>query len=281
MPTTDVLPDTRVNDRETWLRPARSHPQNRWARKNGLWAREIRGLQGCEPDERDRFSPPGSRLASAAVVLTVVYGSLFISNVVSWASDLTDVWLLMGAQFAFASIVMILLYRPLSLSPPRVRSLETALFGGLTALVVASQYTVNLALMRRGDLVGVVSFVAKDGVIQTFALMVLYGTFIPNNPKTVAKVVAGMVSAPVLAVALLGLRPEVAHLLRGIPRASSTTARTPCSWCSAAGMAIYGCVSSTACGPSCTRPGSSASTGSSGRSAPAGWARSTWPSTSS
>ena len=78
-------------------------------------------------------------------------------------------------------------------------------------MVVTSQYTVNLALMRRGDLVGVVSF-AKDGVIQTFALMVLYGTFIPNNPKTVAKVVAGMVSAPVLAVALLGLRPEVAHL---------------------------------------------------------------------
>ena len=157
-----------------------------------------------------------SRLAAAAIVLTVVYGSLFVSNVVSWASEMREVWLLMGARFAFAALVMVLFLCPLALSTLRVRFLEAALFGGLTALIVASQYTVNLALLRRGDVVGVVAFV-KNGVTQTFALMMLYGTFVPNNPKTVAKAVVGMVLAPILAVALLGGAAGGGPRLRGVP----------------------------------------------------------------
>ena len=49
--------------------------------------------------------------------------------------------------------------------------------------------------MQRDDYPAMVAFV-KNGVIQMVVLMFLYGTFIPNRPKTVAWVVLAMALAP-------------------------------------------------------------------------------------
>ena len=49
--------------------------------------------------------------------------------------------------------------------------------------------------MQHDDYPAMVAFV-KNGVIQMVVLMFLYGTFIPNKPKTVAWVVLAMALAP-------------------------------------------------------------------------------------
>ena len=90
--------------------------------------------------------------------------------------------------------------------------------------MIYSQYTINLTLMQRGDYPAMVAFV-KNGVIQMVVLMLLYGTFIPNRPKTVAWVVLLMALAPLFGVAILTEHPDAARRSR-ISSRQSRPART-------------------------------------------------------
>ena len=149
------------------------------------------------------------RLKAAALFLTATYLTLFLWNFFGRESETRTVWALMGLRVIVAAGAACVLAAPLRLTRVQVRSAEYTLFGGLTALLVLSQYVVNLDLMRRGDVPGAIAF-TKNGVIQAFAMMVLYGTFIPNDPRTAARVVLSMAAGPVLALALLAVRTDVA-----------------------------------------------------------------------
>ncbi len=81
----------------------------------------------------------------------------------------------------------------------------------------------------------------KDGVIGMFALMVLYGMFIPNNTLSTARVVLTMALAPVLALTLL-LQVEHPELAGVIDRLTSVEAggTNALFLLIGAGLAIYG-----------------------------------------
>ena len=127
----------------------------------------------------------------------------------------------------------------LELSTRWLRTLEFTLFIGLTAIIAISEYTINVRLLELDEYPAMIAFV-KNGVIQMVVLMLLYGTFIPNRPRTVAWVV--LVMAPVTAFwsrAILTEHPDaeeaIAHL-----RSAEQTGTNALFLFIAAGMAIYG-----------------------------------------
>ena len=180
-----------------------------------------------------------SRLGSAAIFLAVAYGVLLLWIVLT-SDDVGHrlVWVLAAARFAIATIVGVLVLRPTPMTAGRVRTAEYALFGGLTVVLVISQYLVNRDLLLLGNVTGAVAYM-KNGIIQMFALMVLYGMFIPNRPRTTATVVLSMALAPLVSLELLmehkGLA-AVIHQMRSNEHAGSNLLYLLIG----ASMAIYG-----------------------------------------
>jgi serine/threonine-protein kinase len=178
------------------------------------------------------------RLAATASLLVVSYAIFLIWHVSSRAGHGWVGWLLISARFILSAVVAAWLFRPISLSPVWLRALEVALFGGLTLIVALSQYLVNLAMLQAGDPIGMIAFM-KNGVLQMVVLMLLYGTFVPNPPRTVAWVVAAMAVAPLLGIALLSGRPEFALVAERFQSADQTGSDA-LFLLMGAGMAIFG-----------------------------------------
>jgi serine/threonine-protein kinase len=187
---------------------------------------------------RETLALRRSRLAATALLLAVTYGVLAAWHLFSGIKHAPIVWLLLLGRLLLPAVIAGLLVSPMVLSSFRVRALEFTLFGGLIASVVATQYEVNLALVQPKDLPGMVAYI-KNGVIQTVVLMLLYGTFIPNKPRTVACVVLAMALAPLVGVALLTAHPEVAPQVDQL-RSVEQTGSNALFLALAAGMAIYG-----------------------------------------
>src|SRR4029077_9123789 len=96
----------------------------------------------------------------------------------------------------------------------QLRAIEYVLFLGITLLVMISHYAVGLDLMRRGpEYLPIILAFLKDGVIQMLALMMIYGTLIPNPPAVAARTLVAMFVAPVATMFLLGLHPHVAQVV--------------------------------------------------------------------
>jgi serine/threonine protein kinase len=154
-----------------------------------------------------------SRLADAAAFLAVLYTVLLAWNASTLGLDHKWVWLLMAARAGLAVSVAALLRGRRDLSRGQLRAAEHALFGGLTVLLVLTQYVVNMELIREKDAPAVVAFV-KNGVIQSIMLMTLYGTFIPNNVRSAARVVAAMGLGPAVVFVVLAMNPAMAEVHR-------------------------------------------------------------------
>jgi serine/threonine-protein kinase len=180
-----------------------------------------------------------TRLAATALLLALAYAIVFAWSLSSWGHSGNAVWLLLAARIVLASSVAGLLMSRLAFSSRQVRSLEFTLFCGLTALMIVSQYVINLALIQEGDVPGMVGSM-KNSVTQMIVLMFLYGTFIPNNPKTVAWVALLMALAPLLGIALLTKHPEVAEALKQSPSVEHQTASNALFLLIGAGMATFG-----------------------------------------
>ena len=109
---------------------------------------------------------------------------------------------LLAVRCVLAAVVAGLLASSVSLSRRQLRVLESILFLGMTLLLMASQYFVGLDLMRRGsEFAPVILVFVKDGVILMIALMMIYGTLIPNRPATAAWTIAAMFVGPIAAEA--------------------------------------------------------------------------------
>ncbi len=151
------------------------------------------------------------RLGAAALFLAVVFGLLIF-----WSLTLrhTDHWLvttMICLRFVIAAGCAGLILSRIELTPGQVRAVEYFLFGSLTVILVLSQYIVNLDLMRAHDVAGVV-LQMKNGVMGVFALMVIYGMFIPNSPRATARVVLSMALAVVIGFAVLLEHTDAAAL---------------------------------------------------------------------
>jgi eukaryotic-like serine/threonine-protein kinase len=180
------------------------------------------------------------RLAATAFLLTIAYAVLVAWHLAYMPGHEPMGWALIASRFFLAMIVAGLLLSPIAMSALQVRLMEFLLFGGLTIIVVVSQYVVNLSMLGRGDTIGMVAFM-KNGVIQMVVLMLLYGTFIPNTPRTVAWAVLPMALAPLFSIALLTEHPEAAQLSE-VFRTAEYTGSNALFLLMGAGMAVCGSI---------------------------------------
>jgi eukaryotic-like serine/threonine-protein kinase len=181
-----------------------------------------------------------SRLAAVSLLLAVASAILLIFHVIRGTEHVPFSWFLLSARFVLPAVIAGVLLSPLAFSVRWLRVLEYALFGGMTLIVVTSEYTINLWLMQHHDYPAMVAFV-KNGVINMVVLMFLYGTFIPNKPKTVAWVVLSMALLPMLSLAILTEHPDASEALSHFQSAEQTGSNA-LFLLIAAGMSIFGSV---------------------------------------
>ena len=178
------------------------------------------------------------RLTSAAVMLASAYALLFVWSVLTSEAGLWVISLLLGLRLAIAAAAAAFLIGCPTLASGRVRTVEYALFGSLTILLCVSQYVVNLDFIRRGEAASVLAY-EKNGILQLFGLMVIYGMFIPNNASDAARVVLSMAMAPLLSLALLLEQPEAADVVYKL-RAAEQVGSNAIYVLLGAGLSIYG-----------------------------------------
>ncbi len=162
------------------------------------------------------------RLLAASVFLAATYGLLAVwvfasDNPGTLTADggrLSLRVVLIGLRCLLAAAVAGLLASEAPLARKPLRAVEYVLFLGLTLLIMASQYLVNLDLAHRGpEYVPAILAFIKDGVIQILVLMMIYGTLIPNPPAVAAPALMAMFIGPIAAMFLLGLHPDVAPIV--------------------------------------------------------------------
>jgi hypothetical protein len=177
-------------------------------------------LSASTDASEDRI-PRRRRLAATALCLAATYGLL---TVWVFASDNPGTLTAEGSHYSLrvgliglrsilAAAVAGLLASKAPLTQRALRAVEYVLFLGLTLLLMASQYFVGLDLAQRGpEYAPIILAFIKDGVIQMMALMMIYGTFIPNKPAVAARALTAMFLGPIAALGLLTLRPEIAPI---------------------------------------------------------------------
>jgi tRNA A-37 threonylcarbamoyl transferase component Bud32/chromate transport protein ChrA len=166
---------------------------------------------------RTRLAAAGLFLAIAAAVLWL-WSVLYRLDRSSWVTPVT-----LGLRSLIAALVSGLLMSLAELTARQVRWIEYFLFGSFTLLISINQYLVGLDLLRQGDIPGSILFI-KNGVFGVFVVMVIYGMFIPNDPRITAEVVLSMSLAMVIVLVLVMEHPQVAgavESLRTIDHAGS------------------------------------------------------------
>jgi serine/threonine-protein kinase len=162
------------------------------------------------------------RLLAASAFLAVTFAIL---SVWVFASDNPGTLAADGSRFSVRVVLIALrcllaicvagvLASEAPLSRKQLHVLEYALFGGLTLLIMASQYFVGLDLARRGpEYVPILLAFIKDGVVQTMALMMIYGTLIPNRPAVAARLLVAMFVGVVSVAFLLRFHGDLAPIV--------------------------------------------------------------------
>ncbi len=162
------------------------------------------------------------RLLAAAVFLAATLGLMC-----SWvfASDNPGTLTVDGSRFSLrvglialrcvlATVVAGLLASEVALTRKQLRVVEYVLFLGLTLLFAASEYFVGLDLMHRGpEYTPIILAFVKDAVIQMMALMMIYGTLIPNPPAVAARTLVAMFVITVVSAILLRFHPDVTPVI--------------------------------------------------------------------
>jgi eukaryotic-like serine/threonine-protein kinase len=171
------------------------------------------------------------RLLAAAVSLAATFGLLLV-----WvfASDNPGTLTVEGSRYSLrvamiglrcllAAAVAGLLASEVPLSRRHLHVIEYVLFLGVTLLMMLSQYFVGLDLMHRGpDYLPIILAFIKDGVIQMLALMMIYGTLIPNKATVAARLLFAMFIASFVTMLLFRLHPDAAQLVAQLSAAEET-----------------------------------------------------------
>jgi serine/threonine-protein kinase len=148
-----------------------------------------------------------SRLCSAALVLAAIYGVFLVRLLLELDTDHRWGVVVILTRLGLAAIVAGVLMSKLMLSEGQLRATEYILFGGLTASLCLAQYFMNIDRARHGELITAVVAI-KNGILQLFIFMVLYGMFIPNKPRITAEVVLSMALAFIVVLVLLAEHSE-------------------------------------------------------------------------
>jgi serine/threonine-protein kinase len=150
------------------------------------------------------------RIRAVALAMSCAFGAFFIRNL-ALAGHYLDPLLVAFHAFVVAAFILSFValsgQRPIGLR--RLRALELALFGMTIAFFVTTHYRIVQLRVAEGDRVMLVATV-KNTVLFVFAMVVLYGMFIPNTWRRAAAVVSAMIAATILSpLALRVLHPDV------------------------------------------------------------------------
>ena len=111
----------------------------------------------------------------------------------------------LGFRVLLCAAVAGLLASKIDITYRQLRALEYTFFGLLVSLMMFAQYVICSELIARGDLVHLVA-AERGGGFSLLVIMILYGVFIPNDPKTTARVVLTMAFGPFLVLVALKLK---------------------------------------------------------------------------
>jgi eukaryotic-like serine/threonine-protein kinase len=170
---------------------------------------------------RETHSLRRRRLGSAALFLSGVCAVLLVWNLFTKDTDHWLVTLMIFSRFAIAAACAGIIASRVSLSAGKVRAIEYVLFGSFTIILVVTQYLVNYDFLRQGDVTGAISHM-KNGVMAMYGLMVVYGMFIPNDPRSTARVVLPMVLAAMAGMTLLLAREDIAAPVKQLQTSEHT-----------------------------------------------------------
>src|SRR5262249_22617744 len=132
------------------------------------------------------------RLRAVALAMSCAFGAFFVRNLGLAGNYLDPLLLVFHAAVVgafLASFAVLSGRRPIALR--RLRALELALFGLTIAFFVAPHYRLVQLRVAAGDRVMLMATV-KNTVLFVFAMVVLYGMFIPNTWRRAAAVVGAM-----------------------------------------------------------------------------------------
>ena len=141
------------------------------------------------------------RLRAAAIVLLIAVVSFFVRG---FFIEDANVRLLQGIVSAVlaAFVAVLSSRRPLSLAV--LRWCELGIFGLITAYLGMYEYQLVLAKAKAGNVTFELAAI-KSCVLYFFAVMLLYGTFIPNTWQRAARLVFPMATMPFVVMGCLRL----------------------------------------------------------------------------
>lgn len=167
-----------------------------------------------------------SRLRAATGFVAFAYLVMLVFSVISPDSFSSLVTLSLALRGMVALAAFGVLVSRLDLSYRQLRILEYLFFGLETLLLLYGQYTINIQLIDRGDLIGMVAY-EKNGVLRTVVMMMIYGVFIPNDPRITARVVLTMAAGPIIVLALVlqheTAASEMVSQMAGVGNAASNS----------------------------------------------------------
>jgi hypothetical protein len=179
-----------------------------------------------------------SRIGAVAAFMTVA-GLVVLAWRVFWAGFPDwHVAVIAGLRPVAPAVVTAIIYGPAALSRKQLRAVEFSFVAVVTLLQLVDGCLIDLHRLHAGDLPGAVVSI-KNGVIQLVILMIVYGTFIPNDPFTVAEVVLGMSSALLLSAGIVMGQPGVPEMA-GQLRTPELVGSNVLSVLAGAALAIYG-----------------------------------------
>ncbi len=182
-----------------------------------------------------------SRLAAAARFFALAYGVVLSWRLFSFGLEGFSAFTLAtggGLRFAIATAIAGLLLSRVALTRGQLRAAEYVLFGSLTIILAITQYVVILDQLRQSDMPAVISSV-KNGVFAMVLTMIVYGMFIPNDPRSTAKVVLTMALVQVITLVLVMEHPEVEKIVEQLHTTEHAGANIVVLMIGAA-LAIYG-----------------------------------------
>lgn len=177
------------------------------------------------------------RLQGASLFIAAAYLAFLAFSLASPGS----VYGMVGWSFVLRTVVAVataaLLASRLPFSYGQLRAIEYAFFGVELLLYMQSQYSVNMQLVEQGDILSMVAF-EKNGILRVTLIMLIYGVFIPNDPRVTARVVLTMAICPLIVLGLV-LHKDLAQNASNHLASVQNTASNAMFILTSAALAIY------------------------------------------
>jgi serine/threonine-protein kinase len=207
-PIADMIPASSLPSRldETMVIPAPTTESVRTRPGRGL----VEIVAGMGPQlEQETQVLLRVRLRAASLMLFAGIGAFFVRDL--FVADAPIFWFRLTTVVLLGGVTTILSSR-IAFTLKQLRGIEIALFGLTSLYLAVYQYQLVLSKANEGNPIFELAAV-KSCVLYFFAVMLIYGTFIPNTWQRAAKVLIPISLASFLVMGLLWVRSAAVESL--------------------------------------------------------------------